>query len=338
MRNPNGYGSVARLSGNRRRPFVARKTRGWDERGYPIYETIGYFATREEGMLALAEFNRSPFDLPAATLTTDELFAKWNELKAPKLSGALTRALNSAYRHCEPVAQMRYRDVRAFHMQACVDECGHGYSTQWTIKNLFGHLDRFAQELDVIQKAYSPLVSAEAVPETSKRPFTADEIAALWQICGEAWVDSVLTMLYGGWRISELLTLECANVDLAGGTIRGGVKTRAGRGRLVPVHPRILPLVRRRMEAGGRYLFSHNGQRCSNTRFYTYWRGIMARVGCTHTPHECRHTFRSRLDSAGANKVCIDLMMGHKSREVGERVYTHKTLDELQSAIRLLKE
>lgn len=55
-----------------------------------------------------------------------------------------------------------------------------------------------------------------------------------------------------------------------------------------------------------------------------------------HTPHECRHTFRSRLDSAGANKKCIDLMMGHKSKEVGERVYTHKTLDELKEAILLI--
>ena len=40
--------------------------------------------------------------------------------------------------------------------------------------------------------------------------------------------------------------------------------------------------------------------------------------------------------AAGANKVCIDLMMGHKSKEVGERVYTHKTIEELKSAIELI--
>jgi hypothetical protein len=43
------------------------------------------------------------------------------------------------------------------------------------------------------------------------------------------------------------------------------------------------------------------------------------------------------LDSAGANKVCIDLMMGHKSKEVGERIYTHKTIEELKAAIELIK-
>ena len=57
--------------------------------------------------------------------------------------------------------------------------------------------------------------------------------------------------------------------------------------------------------------------------------------GMNHTPHECRHTFRSLLDSAGANKKCIDLMMGHTSKDVGERIYTHKTLDELRDALLL---
>ena len=62
----------------------------------------------------------------------------------------------------------------------------------------------------------------------------------------------------------------------------------------------------------------------------------MGELKLTHTHHECRHSFRSRLDSAGANKRCIDLLMGHKSKDVGERVYTHKTLDELREAIELL--
>ncbi|KAF0193429.1 MAG: Site-specific recombinase XerD, partial [Bacillota bacterium] len=66
------------------------------------------------------------------------------------------------------------------------------------------------------------------------------------------------------------------------------------------------------------------------------WNEVMNELKLNHTPHECRHTFRSRLDSAGANKVCIDLMMGHKSKEVGERVYTHKTIEELKSAIELI--
>ena len=63
----------------------------------------------------------------------------------------------------------------------------------------------------------------------------------------------------------------------------------------------------------------------------------MDKLDLHHTPHECRHTFRSKLDSAGGNKVCIDRLMGHKSKGTGERVYTHKTLSELQATIELIK-
>ena len=62
----------------------------------------------------------------------------------------------------------------------------------------------------------------------------------------------------------------------------------------------------------------------------------MKALNLKHTPHECRHTFETRLDNAGANRKCIDIMMGHKSRDVGNRVYNHKTLDELRIAIELI--
>jgi len=40
----------------------------------------------------------------------------------------------------------------------------------------------------------------------------------------------------------------------------------------------------------------------------------------------------------GANKVCIDKIMGHKSQDVGERIYTHKVIQELKDAIELIKD
>lgn len=62
----------------------------------------------------------------------------------------------------------------------------------------------------------------------------------------------------------------------------------------------------------------------------------MKRLGMNHVPHECRHTFETRLDAAGGNRRCIDLLMGHTSKDVGNRIYNHKTLSELQSTIELL--
>ena len=337
MKNPNGYGTVAKLSGNRRNPFVVRKTKGWNEKGHPIYETIGYYPTREDGMIALAAYNKTPYDIETSKITFEELFEKWSERALTKMSKSSAASLKSAFKHCKRLYKMKYKEIKSFHMQDCIDNCGKGYSTQWAIKNLFGHLDKFALELDVIMKSYATLTTAQPIPDTKKIPFTDDEVNALWKDADQEWVDSVLFFLYTGFRIGEMLTIKTENVDLEAGTIKGGIKTRAGKDRIVPIHSKIFEIVQNRAKQGNEYLFSYNGKKMSPAQYYIFWNQIMDSHNMKHTPHECRHTFRSRLDSAGANKVCIDLMMGHKSQETGERVYTHKTLQELKDAIEMIK-
>ena len=61
-------------------------------------------------------------------------------------------------------------------MQETIDNCGKGYSTQAAIKNLWGHLDRFALEMDIITRCYSDLLTSDPIPPTSRSPFSKDEI------------------------------------------------------------------------------------------------------------------------------------------------------------------
>ena len=335
MKNPNGYGTVAKLSGNRRNPYVVRKTIGWNEKGHPIYDTIAYCATREEGNIILAEYNKNPYDIDAAKITLTELFEKFKEKKLPKMSLSSQGSLKAAFKHCEKIHKMKYREIKSFHMQDCIDNCGCAYSTQWAIKNLFGHLDKYALELDVINKTYSALLTADSVPETSKMPFSDDEIKTLWEHSHEEWVDTVLIFIYSGFRISELLNMKIENVDLENQTFKWGTKTKNGKDRIVPIHSKIFSLVQNKVQQNVKYLFEYNGKKLSTTQYYTFWNTVMKNLNMQHTPHECRHTFRSKLDSAGANKKCMDLLMGHKSKEVGERVYTHKTIQELRDALEL---
>lgn len=336
MKHPNGYGTVAKLSGNRRNPFVVRKTLEWNDKGHPVYLTIGYYPTREAGLIALAQYNNEPWNISQEKTTLEELFKLWEDKKSHKLGTSNRQSLKSAFNHCSKLFKMKYKEIRSYQMQDVIDGCGKGYSTQAAIKNLFGHLDRFALELDLVNRCYSELLTSEPIPETTKVPFTDNEINALWKISGEPWIDSILVFLYTGFRISELLDVRSENVDLDAGTIKGGTKTRAGKDRIVPIHSLIAPLVATRLLTGGEYLFTHNGKKVSTSQYYTFWGDCMKRINAEHTVHETRHTFRSRLDSAGANKRCIDLIMGHKSKDVGERVYTHKTIQELKEAIELI--
>ena len=338
MKHPNGYGSVVKLSGNRRNPFTVRKTLGWNGKGHPVYKTIGYYPTREEALIALAEYNRCPYDVDIQKTTLSDLFKLWIEKKLHKLGKSNQSRLKTGFKHCSVLHNMKYREIKAYHMQEIIDDCGRGYSTQSAIKNLFYHLDRFAMELDLIDRPYSGLTTTESASETVKQPFTADEIRRLWAMCEEPWVDSVLVFLYTGFRISELLDVQTSNVDLAVGVIKGGTKTENGKNRLVPIHSKIEKFIRRRVAESGEYLFSCNGRKIATAQYYELWGEVMVKAEMSHTPHECRHTFRSRLDSLGANKVCIDKIIGHKSNDVGERIYTYKVIQELKEAIELIKD
>lgn len=368
MRNPNGYGSVVRLSGKRRRPFWVRKTVGWNEKGHPVYQTVGYAATREEGNILLARFNRDPWDPERTKMTLGEVYILWLEKKSPRLGKSNLSSLKMAYAHIRCLSGMKYRQIKAYHMQDTIDSCARGYSTQAAIKNLWAHLDRFALELDIISKMYSGLLVSDPVPITSRNRFTDEEIRRVWEMYrqrnmpynrrkenganterpeeqkqsermereeGWQYLDTVLIFLYTGFRISELLSLKNEDVDLSAGTLRGGGKTAAGRNRIVPIHPDVFPLIRARWNPTAEYLISAKGKSLSPSTYRRYWKDMMRALGIRKTPHECRHTFESVLDSAGANRKCIDLMMGHASRDVGNRVYNHKTLAELKEAITL---
>ncbi|WP_455505692.1 tyrosine-type recombinase/integrase [Gemmiger formicilis] len=331
MKLPNKYGSISKLSGKRRRPYIVRKS---DENGN--CSIIGYVASREEGLALLAAYNANPWDIDKAKITLQELFELWQEKKAPKLGKSNQSSLKSAYKHCAPLGGLPYRQIKAYQMQDCIDNCGCGYSTQGAIKNLWGHLDKFALELDVSSFRYSNLLTSEPIPPTSRLPFTNEEISKLWEHQSEAWVDTVLIFIYSGWRISELLALRPEDIDLKAGTMKGGTKTKAGKGRIVPIHPKIRGFIESRLADNAPRLISQNGKPISTTAYRTFWAGVMKLLEMEHTPHECRHTFESMLDSAGGNRKCIDLLMGHTSKDTGNRVYNHKTIEELRATVELI--
>ena len=331
MKNPNGYGTVTRLSGNRRKPWVAKE--GKSGRQKPI----GYAATREEALMLLATYNAAPWDIDRSKITLQELFNLWREKKAPKMRLGSQRVLSSAIKHCARLYSTPYCQIKAYDMQDCIDNCGRGYATQGAIKTLWKHLDALALEMDIVGKQYSALLESESVPDTSRKVFSDDEVARLWAHKDLPWADSALFFLYTGFRISEMLGMRLDAVDFEQKTLTGGVKTAAGKNRVVPIHSKIQGIVETRAAASkSGYLFEYNGRKAHAAEYYTVWADLMRSLGMQHVPHECRHTFRSRLDSAGANRVCIDRLMGHKSGSTGERVYTHKTIEELRQNIELI--
>lgn len=97
MKNPNGYGSVFKLGGNRRRPWCARVTIGWTDEGKQKYKNIRYYEEREEAMIVLAQYNCDPYDLDNNRITFAEIYEKWSEEKFPKLSHSVIKSYKTAF-------------------------------------------------------------------------------------------------------------------------------------------------------------------------------------------------------------------------------------------------
>ena len=150
---------------------MVKKTIGWNQSGHPVFDIIGYYPTREAALIALAQYNSNPWNIEDEKITFADLFTLWLEKKAPKLGHSNRIGLKSAYKHCKRLYNAKYKEIRAFQMQSCVDQCGYGGSLQSTIKNLFHHLDRFAREMDITNRCYSDLLTSAPIPETSKRLF-----------------------------------------------------------------------------------------------------------------------------------------------------------------------
>ena len=74
MRLPNGYGSVSKLSGNRRRPYIVRITAGWDDEGKQLLKTLGYYPSKKEALQALVEYNAAPYDPTARKFSLTEVY------------------------------------------------------------------------------------------------------------------------------------------------------------------------------------------------------------------------------------------------------------------------
>ena len=68
-------------------PSSSKKTVGWNDKGHPIYDIIGYAATREEGLMILSEYNRDPWDVDRAKITLQQLFDLWKEKEGSEAGG-----------------------------------------------------------------------------------------------------------------------------------------------------------------------------------------------------------------------------------------------------------
>lgn len=335
MKNPNGYGSVYKLSGNRRRPWCVRVTVGWTDEGKQQYKNIGYYEERADAMIALAQYNNDPYDIDNDKITFAEVYQKWSEEKFPKISKSNIDGYNVSFNKCELLYNMRFKQIRKTHMQRVVNENEHlSYQVRVKLKTLFLQLYKFALENDITQKNYAQFIdTGEITTKVERKPFTEAEIQKLWENQHVPYVDTLLIMIYSGLRIGELLEITTDKVDIEKRIMIGGKKTKAGIDRAIPINHKILDIIKSKMNQK-HLVVSTKGKKLSYKNYNeNLFKPLMKQLGMNHLPHDCRHTAATLLNNANANPATVKLILGHKSSDITERVYTHKTYEQLVEEI-----
>lgn len=346
MRNPNNYGTIKKLSGNRRRPWMVGVNPRVNSKGTYSYDILGYYEDRAQAMIALAEYNKNPVDLSRKDLTFSEIFDLYFEDKyitsKKNLSDSAKNSAKTAYNHCKPLYKKVFADLRHRDLQKLIDSIP---LKRASVENVVLHIKgmyAFAMREDIVQKNHAEFLQINnSDDEEHGVRFSPNDMEKLWANTHMPFVRIILVYIYTGWRAQELSSMPKDKVNLEEMTMTGGSKTAAGKDRVIPIHPRIQEFVKELCDAPGTYMIPSMKKKdavLSYSKLRDTFMQTLTDVGITekYTLHDCRHTFGSMLDDVGTPAVIRNLLMGHSGKDLDEKVYIHKTVEQLREAIERL--
>ncbi len=344
MKLPNGCGSITKLKGKRRNPYIVRITLGYKDDGTQIRKSIGYAPNSFKAMEILTDYFKNTFNIEYKDLTFKEVFEKWlptqEKLVEQKLlsKSSITSYKNAFYNHCEKLHNKLLVNIKKNDIQDIVDQMTGSETLKKYVRHLCSKLFKFAdEELDMpIKKNYALNVNIISEKKSTKhKAFENHEIQILWEnISKFENIDTILIMIYTSLRPSELLNIKKENINLKEKYLIGGGKTKAGTDRIIPIHDKIYNLIKNRYEKSQNYLIERNNNKITYRYYLEYiWNPIIKSLGLNNTPHDCRHTFATKMDNANANKICTKLIIGHAIPDITDGIYTHKTLEDLRKEI-----
>ena len=286
----------------------------------------------------LADYNKAMFQIePESSPTFKEVFEKYYldkfeveyDHEGPKKG--MEASMTAAYKNSRQLHDVPMRDIKAEDFQSALDAvCARlAHSSAELVLTLFHQVSRYALANDLIDKDYSAFVRIKS-PDDDEHgvPFSEDDLKTLWKHRDDDIVEMLLIMCYSGYRISEYKTMD---INLKDMYFQGGLKTQAGKNRIVPIHSAILPLVRKRLRRCGALLPVSDA--LFRKRMYSTLLDLKIEK---HTPHDCRHTFSALCERYEVREADRKRMLGH-ALDLTNGVYGHRTVEELRAEIEKIK-
>ena len=334
MRLPNGFGQISYLKGRRlRKPYRAMVTVGKTAEGRPICKLLkpeAYFATYNDAYTALLQYRQNPYDFHTSA-TFKEIYDKWFASWSVNKSESTLRRNTYCLQYCEEVLHTDIREIKPMHILSCMDKTpspGFKKATRFIFKEVLNYGVEHGILTVNVAKTFDTKISDEGKKRTIQhRVLTPEEINMLWERKQDPVCRAILIQCYTGFRPDELCVLKKSDVNMKNWTITGGMKTEAGRNRVVPVIEKIKGIVGDAMNTPtDSFITTQYGKSMEYRNYYKRMKELLP----DHLPHDCRKTFVTMAKKAGVNDFAIKRIVGHSIKDITEDVYTERDVEWLR--------
>ena len=322
----NSSGSITKLSGNRSKPWQAKKN--------GIH--IGTYQTRMEAQKALERLTDNEIS-DRFNLTFRQVYDLWLPEHSRTITKGAVTGYKTALKHCESLYDKKFRSLRHSDFQAVIigmEELGYSKSSCEKVLQLFGQLSDWAIREAIILVNHAKYVTITAQQKSSGQVFTQEDIRLVRQSTNPA-ASIVLILLATGCRPAELFS--AARDNCASAHFIGGSKTTSGKNRIIAVAPLGLAAYQNLLSesAGKRKLIDgYKGNKTYANFAKREFKDLMIEIGReSFTPYDCRHTFITSATRSGMDPQILKRQVGHADLSTTDKYYTHLDSQDILNAV-----
>lgn len=365
---PNGFGSIKRLSGNRRNPFaVYPPVSQYNENGSAItpkaltyvdewLKGVGVLTAYHNGTYTpgmelpryldckkpaelvqgiLAEYNTAKrlkaSEPPKMTFKeVFEAFYKWKYERdmSKKYSASAKKSSKVAFNNFRSLHNRVFEELHHDDFQQVIDACQLKHASLELMVSLAHQMYAYAKIYKIVTVNESEYLKINKEDDDEHGVPFSDEELKI--LWKNQSNEAVEFLLIMCYSGYRIAAYPDMKVNLEEKSFTGGVKTRSSKNRTVPIHSGILPLVEKRMRRDGS-LLSCTPDSFRQRQMYPTLKSLGLNK---HTPHDCRHTFSRLCEEFQVNESDQKRMLGHSfAADITKGVYGHRTVENLRAEI-----
>ncbi len=323
LKRANGTGTVYKLSGRRRKPWVAARSK----------VILGYFERKTDALEALERTaGRTMSELYNYTFA--QVFEEWRKEHYRSLSDMSVYSYNHAFDVFQSLHDRKFRSLKTADFQAVIDmHLDQSNASLSKYKILVTQMSKWAMREEIITTNLATFIQLPKEEKKEKQIFTQEDIDKL--IANDSDTAKVtLMMIYTGMRIGELFQMTTDHVYDT--YCVGGEKTEAGRNRIIPIRPEGRKYFQYFKEKASNELLLSSCPFCRSTITFrnSFYYPLLKQLGIRRlTPHSARHTYASWAVRQGIKPELLQKILGHAQYTTTADIYVHSDFEQLISAV-----